>query len=202
MIDGRILPLQQKILHPIAKLLVRLGVRADQITIAGFLVGLIALPLIANEYYEWALVFILGNRLLDGLDGPVARLTQATDRGAFLDIALDFAFYAVIPLAFAFADSSANALAAAVLLTAFIGTGSSFLAFSLMAQKRKLQSQTFPNKGLYYLGGVTEGAETIAIFVAFCLWPDLFDILAYSFAFACLLTTLSRWLQGWYMLAG
>ena len=201
MIDARILPLQQKILIPIAKLLVRLGVHADQITIAGFLVGLIALPLIATENYEWALVFILGNRLLDGLDGPVARLTQATDRGAFLDIALDFAFYAVIPLAFAFADSSANALAAAVLLTAFIGTGSSFLAFSLMAQKRKLQSQVFPNKGLYYIGGVTEGAETIAIFVAFCLWPDLFDILAYSFAFACLLTTLSRWLQGWYMLA-
>ncbi len=201
MIDARILPLQQKILLPIAKLLVRCGVHADQITIAGFLVGLIALPLIATENYEWALVFILGNRLLDGLDGPVARLTQATDRGAFLDIALDFAFYAVIPLAFAFADSSANALAAAVLLTAFIGTGSSFLAFSLMAQKRKLQSQIFPNKGLYYLGGVTEGAETIAIFVAFCLWPDLFDILAYSFAFACLLTTLSRWLQGWYMLA-
>ena len=201
MIDARILPLQQKILLPIARLLVRLGVHADQITIAGFLVGLIALPLIATENYEWALVFILGNRLLDGLDGPVARLTQATDRGAFLDIALDFAFYAVIPLAFAFADSSANALAAAVLLTAFIGTGSSFLAFSLMAQKRKLQSQIFPNKGLYYLGGVTEGAETIAIFVAFCLWPDLFDILAYSFAFACLLTTLSRWLQGWYMLA-
>lgn len=201
MIDARILPLQQKILLPIAKLLVRLGVHADQITIAGFLVGLIALPLIATENYEWALVFILGNRLLDGLDGPVARLTQATDRGAFLDIALDFAFYAVIPLAFAFADSSANALAAAVLLTAFIGTGSSFLAFSLMAQKRKLKSQIFPNKGLYYLGGVTEGAETIAIFVAFCLWPDLFDILAYSFAFACLLTTLSRWLQGWYMLA-
>ena len=201
MIDARILPLQQKILLPIAKLLVRLGVHADQITIAGFLVGLIALPLIATENYEWALVFILGNRLLDGLDGPVARLTQATDRGAFLDIALHFAFYAVIPLAFAFADSSANALAAAVLLTAFIGTGSSFLAFSLMAQKRKLQSQIFPNKGLYYLGGMTEGAETIAIFVAFCLWPDLFDILAYSFAFACLLTTLSRWLQGWYMLA-
>ena len=201
MIDARILPLQQKILLPIAKLLVRLGVHADQITIAGFLVGLIALPLIATENYEWALVFILGNRLLDGLDGPVARLTQATDRGAFLDIALDFAFYAVIPLAFAFADSSANALAAAVLLTAFIGTGSSFLAFSLMAQKQKLQSQIFPNKGLYYLGGMTEGAETIAIFVAFCLWPDLFDILAYSFAFACLLTTLSRWLQGWYMLA-
>ena len=201
MIDARILPLQQKILLPIAKLLVRLGVHADQITIAGFLVGLIALPLIATENYEWALVFILGNRLLDGLDGPVARLTQATDRGAFLDIALDFAFYAVIPLAFAFADSSANALPAAVLLAAFIGTGSSFLAFSLVAQKRKLQSQIFPNKGLYYLGGMTEGAETIAIFVAFCLWPDLFDILAYSFAFACLLTTLSRWLQGWYMLA-
>ena len=201
MIDGRILPLQQKILHPIAKLLVRLGVRADQITIAGFLVGLIALPLIANEYYEWALVFILGNRLLDGLDGPVARLTQATDRGAFLDIALDFVFYALIPLAFAFANSTENALASATLLAAFIGTGSSFLAFSLMAEKRKLTSQNFSSKGIYYLGGLTEGAETITLFVIVCLWPNLFSTFAYIFACACTLTTLSRWLQGWRMLA-
>jgi len=201
MIDAHLLPLQHKTLHPIAKLLVHLGVRADQITIAGFLVGLIALPLIATEHYLWALVFILANRLFDGLDGQVARLTQATDRGAFLDIALDFVFYALIPLAFAFANSQANALAAAVLLAAFVGTGSSFLAFSLMAQKRKLQSQTFPSKGLYYLGGLTEGAETIAIFVAFCLWPELFSILAYGFAFACMLTTFSRWLQGWQRLA-
>ena len=201
MIDAKLLPLQRRLLRPIALGLVTFGVRADQVTITGFLLGIVALPLLASQQYTWALVFILLNRLLDGIDGEVARLTIATDRGAFLDIALDFVFYATIPLGFALANVTENALAAAVLLAAFVGTGSSFLAFSLMAQKRKLHAQKFPSKGLYYLGGLTEGAETIAVFVAFCLWPDLFTPLAYGFAFACGLTTLSRWLQGWHLLA-
>ena len=201
MIDAKLLPLQRRLLRPIALGLVTFGVRADQVTITGFLLGIVALPLLASQQYTWALVFILLNRVLDGIDGEVARLTIATDRGAFLDIALDFVFYALIPLGFALADVTENALAAAVLLAAFVGTGSSFLAFSLMAQKRKLHAQKFPSKGLYYLGGLTEGAETIAVFVAFCLWPDLFTPLAYGFAFACGLTTLSRWLQGWHLLA-
>ena len=173
MIDAKLLPLQRRLLRPIALGLVTFGVRADQVTITGFLLGIVALPLLASQQYTWALVFILLNRLLDGIDGEVARLTIATDRGAFLDIALDFVFYASIPLGFALANVTENALAAAVLLAAFVGTGSSFLAFSLMAQKRKLHAQKFPSKGLYYLGGLTEGAETIAVFVAFCLWPRL-----------------------------
>jgi phosphatidylglycerophosphate synthase len=200
MIDAKLLPLQRRLLRPIALGLVTFGVRADQVTITGFLLGIVALPLLASQQYTWALVFILLNRVLDGIDGEVARLTIATDRGAFLDIALDFVFYATIPLGFALANVTENALAAAVLLAAFVGTGSSFLAFSLMAQKRKLQAQKFPSKGLYYLGGLTEGTETIAVFVAFCLWPNLFTPLAYGFAFACGLTTLSRWLQGWHLL--
>jgi len=200
MIDARILPLQHKLLLPIARQLVRLGIHADQVSVIGFVIGVGALPLLATQHYLWALVLILANRLLDGVDGQVARLTQTTDRGAFLDIALDFMFYALIPLGFALADSSANALAAAVLLAAFVGTGSSFLAFSLLAEKRGLHAESFPNKGIYYLGGLTEGAETIALFVAFCLWPHLFAPLAYGFAVACALTTLSRWLQGWRLL--
>ncbi len=201
MIDAQLLPLQRRLLRPIAAHIVNLGVRADQVTIVGFILGTVALPLLASQQYTWALVFILLNRVLDGIDGEVARLTIATDRGAFLDIALDFVFYATIPLGFALANVTENALAAAVLLAAFVGTGSSFLAFSLMAQKRKLHAQKFPSKGLYYLGGLTEGAETIAVFVAFCLWPDLFTPLAYGFAFVCGLTILSRWLQGWHLLA-
>lgn len=201
MIDAKLLPLQRRLLRPMALGLVTFGVRADQVTITGFLVGIVALPLLASEQYIWTLVFILLNRLLDGIDGEVARLTITTDRGAFLDIALDFVFYALIPLGFALANVTENALAAAVLLAAFVGTGSSFLAFSMMAEKRKLHAQKFPSKGLYYLGGLTEGAETIAVFVAFCLWPNLFTPLAYGFAFACGLTTLSRWLQGWHLLA-
>ncbi len=119
-----------------------------------------------------------------------------TDRGAFLDIALDFLFYALVPVGFALADP-ANALPAAVLIAAFVGTGSSFLAFAAIAAKRGISAASYPSKGLYYLGGLTEGSETVALFVAMCLWPAAFAVLAYVFAAACALTTLTRWRQGW-----
>ncbi|MBS3996682.1 MAG: CDP-alcohol phosphatidyltransferase family protein, partial [Hydrogenophaga sp.] len=142
-------------------------------------------------------VLLLLSRLLDGLDGAVARATAPTDRGGFLDITLDFVFYAAIPLAFAVADPLANALPAAVLLASFIGTGSSFLAFAIVAEKRRLQSLAFPDKSFYFLGGLTEATETIAAFVAMCLWPQWFAPIAYGFAALCALTTVLRIAWGW-----
>lgn len=197
MIDAMILPLQRSLLHPPAQRLAALGLRADQITIAGFVLGLCALPALAFGAHGAALVFILLNRLADGLDGAVARIVGATDRGAFLDTALDFLFYALVPLGFALSDPAANALPAAVLIASFVGTGSSFLAFAVIAARRGIVSHGYPAKGIYYLGGLTEGAETIAFFVAICLVPSAFPILALVFAAACAVTTLTRWHMGW-----
>lgn len=197
MIDAALLPVQRRALAPLAMALHARGVTADQITVAGFVVGLLAIPALAFGLPLLALVFILANRLADGLDGEVARLTRPTDRGAFLDIALDFLFYALVPLGFALGDPAANALPAAVLIAAFVGTGSSFLAFAVIAERRKLAAQAYPAKGIFYLGGLTEGFETIAVFAAMCLWPAVFPVLAYVFAAACAITTLTRWLQGW-----
>lgn len=197
MIDAMILPLQRSLLHPPAQRLAALGLRADQITIAGFVLGLCALPALAFGAHGAALVFILLNRLADGLDGAVARIVGATDRGAFLDTALDFLFYALVPLGFALSDPAANALPAAVLIASFVGTGSSFLAFAVIAARRGIVSHGYPAKGIYYLGGLTEGAETIAFFVAVCLVPSAFPILALVFAAACAVTTLTRWHMGW-----
>ena len=197
MIDRHILPLQRELLAPLAQRLVARGVSADQISLGGFAIGLLAVPAIALEAYLLGLLLIILNRIADGLDGAVARLTAPTDRGAFLDIALDFVFYALVPLAFALADPQHNALAAAILITAFVGTGSSFLAFATIAAKRGLTADAYPAKGLYYLGGLTEGAETIALFLAFCIFPDSFVPLAYGFAGLCLITTVTRWHQGW-----
>jgi phosphatidylglycerophosphate synthase len=109
---------------------------------------------------------------------------------------LDFFFYATVPLGFAMAAPE-NAQAAAVLICAFVGTGSSFLAFAVIAAKRGMQADAFPSKGIFYLGGLTEGFETIVVFTLMCLWPAWFVPLAYGFAFACLVTTVLRWLQGW-----
>lgn len=176
----------------LAARLVRRGVHADTLTWTGFGLGLLAALAIARQAYGAGLVLLLLSRLLDGLDGAVARLTRPTDRGSFLDITLDFVFYASIPLAFALAEPAANALAAAALLAAFIGTGSSFLAFAVLAEKRGLPANGPLRKGMYFLGGLTEAGETLAVFVAMCLWPAHFATLAWGFAALCLLTLLAR----------
>ena len=101
MIDAKILPLQKAALQPVAEFLAHRGVKADQISLVGFLAGLGAFAALCFGYFLAALLLILVNRALDGLDGAVARIHGPTDRGAYLDIALDMVFYALIPLGFA-----------------------------------------------------------------------------------------------------
>ncbi len=185
------------LLTPLARSLVGLGVGADTITLAAFVLGIAAASLIALSLPQWGLAVLLLSRLLDGLDGTVARLTHTSDRGAFLDITLDFLVYAAVPLAFAVAQPAANALPAAVLLAAFIGTGSSFLAFSVLAERRGLKSSDYPSKGIYYLGGLTEASETLLCFALMCLWPQHFAWWAYGFAAMCLATIVTRIVVGW-----
>jgi len=200
MFDRTLQSLINPLLQQAARALVACGVRADAVTWAGFGLGLAGAAAIALQRPGWGLILILASRLADGLDGAVARLTRPTDRGAFLDITLDFVFYASVPLAFALADPAAHALAAAVLLAAFVGTGSSFLAFAVLAERRGLTSLAYPQKGLYYLGGPTEAAETLACFAAMCLWPAAFAPLALGFAALCGLTLLARLHAGWQLL--
>jgi phosphatidylglycerophosphate synthase len=197
MLDRLAVTILKPLLDALARRLVAVGVGADAVTYAGFGAGIAAAAAIALEAPLVGLLLMLVSRLADGLDGAVARLTRPTDRGAFLDIALDFLFYAAIPLAFALADPAANALAAALLLAAFVGTGSSFLAFAVLAERRGLTSDAYPNKGFFYLGGLTEATETLICFAAMCLWPGAFAPLACGFAALCAITTGARLAAGW-----
>ena len=197
MLDKAVQTALRPVLSLVATLLVRMGIGADAVSLAGFATGMAAALAIALQQPMAGLALLLLSRLLDGLDGAVARATQPTDRGGFLDITLDFLFYAAIPLAFAIADPLRNALPAAVLLASFIGTGSSFLAFAALAEKRGLTDTSLPGKSFYFLGGLTEATETIATFAAMCLWPTWFPALAYGFAALCAVTTALRIGWGW-----
>jgi phosphatidylglycerophosphate synthase len=194
-LDRTIQQVLKPVLSRMARGLVRVGVGADALTFIGFAIGMAAAVAIVFQHFMAGLVLLLLSRLMDGLDGAVARLTRPTDRGGFLDITLDFLFYAAIPLAFAVAYPAQNALPAAVLLASFMGTASSFLAFATVAAKRGLASTDFPDKSFYFLGGLTEATETIAAFVAMCLWPQWFAHIAYGFAALCAITTALR--IGW-----
>ncbi|HEX7441417.1 MAG TPA: CDP-alcohol phosphatidyltransferase family protein [Caldimonas sp.] len=180
-----------------ARVLARFGTKADHVTLAGFAIGVVGAVAIASRHYPLGLGVLAISRICDGLDGALARLSVPTDRGGFLDISLDFLFYASVPLAFAVADPGANALPAAVLLTTFIGATTTFLAFAAVAAQRGLKSEAYPAKGFYYLGGLAEATETLTVFALMCLWPAHFPTLAYFFAALCAVTTLTRLLAGW-----
>ncbi|WP_169544484.1 CDP-alcohol phosphatidyltransferase family protein [Sneathiella aquimaris] len=176
--------------------LAAIGVSANSVTLTGFVVGLLAVPCIIYESYLLALILIVVNRLLDGLDGAVARQSLLTDFGGYLDIVCDFIFYGAIVFAFSFA-SQGNAQAASFLIFSFIGTTSTFLTYAIMAEKHKITTDIRGLKSLYYLGGLTEGAETIATFVLFCLFPQFFVQIALIFGAMCWITTGTRIYAAW-----
>jgi len=197
MLDRAAVTLIRPAIDRLAGIAAAAGLGANQMTLLGFGIGMAAAVLIANGLFVWGAAAILLSRLCDGLDGAIARRTQPTDAGGFLDIALDFVFYAAIPLAFAVADPTRNALAAALLLAAFCGTMSSFLAFAVIAAKRGMDNLAWPDKSFYFLGGLTEATETLTCFIAMCIWPEHFALLAYVFAAMCVVTTGTRIWWGW-----
>ena len=202
MLDKHLHPRLKPVLNRLAQALDKPGVSADGITLLGFAIGVLALPFLALGWYGAALVAIVANRLLDGLDGALARRRGLTDAGGFLDIALDFLFYALVPLGFMLADPAANALAGGWLLFAFMGTGSSFLAFAALATKHQIDNPGYAHKSFYYLGGLTEGTETILLFVLGCLFPAWFAWMAWVFGALCWLTTFNRVWGGYMTLKG
>ena len=197
MLDARLRPLIDPPLNAMGRYLARLGLRADIVTLGGFLCGIGAAIAIAHGRFWVAALLIVANRLADGLDGAIARATVCTDRGGYLDIVLDFVFYGAVPLGFALGNPQANAPAGAVLLFVFYANGASFLAFAIIAAKHGLENTRHGAKSLYFTGGLAEGTETIAVFLAMCLFPTAFPLLAYGFAGLTAITTISRLLLAW-----
>lgn len=200
MLDRYVHPHLKPGLNRLVEKLDKSTITADGLTLLGFAIGVLALPFLALGWYLAALTAIVLNRLLDGLDGALARRRGITDAGGFLDIALDFLFYALVPFGFALAAPAENALAAAWLLFAFMGTGSSFLAFAALAAKHDIDNPGYAHKSFYYLGGLTEGTETILLFALCCLFPMHFALFAWIFGALCWLTTTTRIWSGYQML--
>lgn len=192
MLDGRMRRLIDGPLNLAGAALAARGIAANAVTLFGLCMGLLAAGLLAAGLPGGlALLPLLIGRLADGLDGAVARATEKTDFGGYLDITCDFVFYAAIPMAFALRDGG-NAGAAAFLLATFYINGASFLGFAILAEKRGMETGAQGEKTLYYSAGLLEGTETIGFFVALCLWPMWFVPLALVFGGLCLVTAAAR----------
>lgn len=200
MIDAQLRRYIDPPLGAIAGVLHGTGVTANQVTITGFIIGLSVIPLLAFQFYLAALAVIILNRFADGLDGAIARDRGITDAGGYLDIVLDFIFYSAVIFGFCLALPE-QALYGAFLIFSFIGTGTSFLALSIFAAKRSLSTSLRGKKSIYYLGGLAEGFETISTLIFMCIFPAWFWLIASIFGTLCWITTLTRIVTSYQLLA-
>lgn len=191
MFDARLRRYIDPPLNTMARRLAHLGVGANVITLAGMVLGLVAGAAIAEGHYQTGLGLILANRLLDGLDGAVARATHPTDFGGYLDSLADYVFYVAIPVGFGLA-APGNLAYALLLVASFTLTAVSFLAYAAIAAKRGLDIGAHGDKSFIYSTGLAEGGETILAFIVMCLLPDDFAFVAIAFAVVCILTVLQR----------
>ncbi|WP_368185219.1 CDP-alcohol phosphatidyltransferase family protein [Aestuariibius sp. HNIBRBA575] len=192
MLDAATRKLIDPPLNRLGRQIAQMGITANGVTLAGLVLGLLAALAIWMGWFGLALALILMSRLADGLDGAVARATQKTDFGGYLDITCDFLFYGAIPLGFVLFDPASNGAAGAFLLTSFYFNGASFLGYAILAEKHEMSTSAQGVKSLYYSNGLLEGTETIAFFVALCLWPGAFVPLAVLFGLACFVTATLR----------
>jgi phosphatidylglycerophosphate synthase len=191
MFDSRLRPLIDPPLNWAGRQLAGLGVTANNITIAGMVIGIAAAGAIAVENFLLGLALIGVNRLFDGLDGAIARATKQTDFGGYLDIVADFVFYVSIPVGFGLANPS-NSVWAMILIASFTVTCASFLAFATLAAKRGIETSEHGKKSFFYNTGLAEGTETIICFVLMALLPAYFSIIAFIFSIMCLITIFQR----------
>ena len=191
MLDAKLRPLINPPLNALGRTLARAGVTANALTFTGLALGLAGAAAIAFGHIGWGLALIVANRLADGLDGAVARVRGPSDLGGYFDIVADFAFYVSIPVGFGIL-APANTLPALVLTASFVLTGVSFLAFAVIAGKRGTTTEAHGRKSFFYSTGLAEGTETIAVFIAMCLFPAWFSAIAYAYAGLCALTVFQR----------
>jgi len=194
MIDSHIRPFINPPLKIMAHFLVKLGITANGLTAVGFILSLLSFTALAFAQYNFALLFILLNRLTDGLDGAVARVTVATDLGGYYDIVSDFVFYAGTIFFFAVGKPEV-ALSAAFLIFTFMCTGTAFLAHAIVASKHEINHDKQGEKSFFYVSGLAEGSETIIALSLICIIPDYFTFIAYIYGIICLITTIGRVFQ-------
>lgn len=191
MFDARLRPLIDPPLNKVGGWIAVHGITANLLTMVGLGFGLTGAVLIGFGAYGPGLVLVIANRLLDGLDGAVARAAGPTDFGGYLDIVADFAFYVSVPLAFGFA-APGNLPYAIVLVASFILTGVSFLAFAAISAKRGETTEAHGRKSFFYSTGLAEGTETIIVFIAMCIFPSAFPAIAAGYAVLCIATVFQR----------
>ncbi len=180
----------------------RPGVTPDRLTLLGLVTGLASAGTAAAQLWWWAFGLWLVSRLLDGLDGPLARRRAGTGRpppaGGFLDITADFVVYGATVVGVgwgATAGEGASWSPFVAVLLAYYVNGTAFLAFSSIAERTGHRIDD--GRSLSFLGGLAEGAETIVVHSVWLLLPALAADVAWVWAAVVAVSAAQRMTTGY-----
>ncbi len=179
MFDVVLRPMKERVFAPVTR---AIGQRVSPmaLTLAGFVAGMVAAVLVARGAYRPALALWLLNRVLDGLDGSLARAQGSqTDFGGYVDIVLDFVVYAAIPIAFVIASPRPPlALAALVLLGSFYINAASWMYLAAILERRDLGARARGElTSITMPAGIIGGTETVLLYSLCLLLPDRLVVL-------------------------
>ncbi|MEX2549338.1 MAG: CDP-alcohol phosphatidyltransferase family protein [Nitriliruptoraceae bacterium] len=192
MLDQRARAVLRPGLDRVARPLARWGVTPIVLTLAGFLVGLGSAGAAALAAWWLALGLWLVSRLLDGLDGAVARARgTVTDRGGYLDVVADFTVYGAFVVGCAIGQPDAR-MALLVLLLAYYVNGTAFLALSSALERRRQHTGLEDERSFVFSRGLAEGTETVVAHALFVTFPSVMPVLAWVFAGIVAVTVVQR----------
>lgn len=179
----------------------RSWITPDGLTLTGLAVGVTAAVLAGFAIWWAALVLWLLSRVLDALDGGLARRRNPNDphlAGGFLDITSDFVVYGafVVGVGVGYGGSLLPFL---IVLVAYYVNGAALLAFSAMAERANRVGAD--GRSLTFLGGPAEGLETIAVHSLWCIFPPAAGIIAWGWSGVVLVTGLFRMFRGHQLLS-
>jgi len=199
MIDKYLRPVKEKLMLPTAKILSKY-VTPNQITIFAFAFGLLSCVLIIFHNFYLALVFWLLNRIIDGLDGTVARISKRqTNWGGYLDIMLDFVIYAFIPISFTIVFNSGSFIymSLSIMLAIFYINSASWMYLSALIEKQNVNK---PNQELTSVSmptGLIEGTETIFSYTLFFIFSEYIPYLFLAVSVLTLIGIIQRMIWGY-----
>ena len=171
-------------------------IHPNRVTQLACFFGLASAAAAALGQFRLALSLWLINRLLDGLDGTMARVSgRQSDWGGYQDIVLDHVVYAAIPLGVACASSQSWVYLACAGLQAsyFVNTISWCYLAALLEKRQSGAAQSGEMTSVTMPAALIEGTETVLFFCAFLLWPAWAGGLFVLKALLVSLGVLQRW---------
>ena len=173
--DTRLRPMKQHALAPVVRWLS--PVRPDLITAVGLAFGLAASIASAGQQWWLALALFAMNRVLDGLDGEIARAQSAsTDHGGYADMVADTIVYAAVPLGASIGSDIEHIWPiTALLIASFYVNALTWTYLSALLEKRRESNQGAVSTSVVMPGGLVEGTETAGFFVVMLAFPAILD---------------------------